>query len=95
MYYIFNPVWKDNNRHKWATFIGDNSICYTHFDSIEDGLEAIKLDGTCLRENNWEIFECDWFGLKRNRIMLKTLYNQGYLSKKINKDEISEIYNFI
>jgi len=90
-YYIFNPIWKDNTRaNKWAEFIGDNSICYTKFASIKDGLIAAKLDGTALREQNWEIFECYFFYKKR--IMIETLYNQGYLLPKITEDSISKIF---
>lgn len=93
MYYKFIPIWKDNSRPgKWGEFIGDNSIVNTKFASISDGLEAARLDRTCLREQNWEILECNW--LTKKRIMLKTLYERGYLSDKIDNDNISEIYNF-
>ena len=92
-YYIFNPIWKDNSQaNRNMFFEGDDTICYTKFNSIEDGLVAAQIDGTGLRETNWEILECGWF-LKK-RIMLKTLYNMGYLSNKIDRDNISLIYNF-
>jgi hypothetical protein len=93
-YYTFNPIWKDNSKKSKSDFyfIGDNSICGTKFKSIQDGLIAAKLDGTGLREENWEILECGW--ILKTRIMLESLYNKGYLSDKIDKDDISLIYNF-
>lgn len=95
MYYKFIPVWKDNSRKNWAYFIGDDSIVHTKFKSIKDGLIAAELDGTCLRENNWEILECTCFGLIQKRITLRTLYDEGYLSPIIDKDNISTTYNFL
>lgn len=104
MYYQFIPIWKDNSlscsekQEKGAFgayFDGDNSIIRTKFNSLKDGLEAARLDGTCLREKNWEIFECSCFGYVKKRIMLKSLQSQGLLSQLVDKDNISEIYNFL
>lgn len=99
-YYHFIPIWKDNSRPHpdpyWGNFefVGDNSIVFTKFNSIEDGLEAAKLDGTALREQNWEILKCKQklFWTIKSRIMLKTLHSQGYLSSEIKRDSISEYY---
>ena len=100
IYYRFIPIWKDNTRPQeldgWTggvAFIGDNRICYTKFSTLEDGIEAARLDGTCLREQNWEIFRCSWF--HKTRIMLKSLWKSGLLAPEINHDNISEYYSFI
>jgi hypothetical protein len=91
MYYIFNPIWKDNTRPGKARFVGDNSICYTKFKSIEDGVLAAKLDQTALRESNWEIWECRFLRRKKP-ITLASLRDLGYLSDKMTIDEIGIIY---
>ena len=103
MYYTFNPIWKDNRIYHpldgWGDgqceFIGDNSICYTHFASIEDGLEAARLDKTALRESNWRIYECSYCGLIKKRIMLKTLFKRGYFSYAFKSDRFGDYYLFI
>lgn len=77
-----------------SSFIGDDTIVRTKFKSIEDGLEATRLDGTGLREINWNILECSWFGLLQKRIMLKSLANAGYISASTKRDHISEFYSF-
>jgi hypothetical protein len=95
MYYKFIPVWKDNSREtRWATFVGNDSIVRTNFASIKDGIEAMRLDGTCLREKNWEVLECSCFGMIQKKIMLKTLYDMGYFSRVISSDNISSYYSF-
>ena len=99
-YYKFIPIWKDNSRphfdSMWGnfTFDGDNSIVNARFNSIEDGLEAARIDATALREQNWEILKCEekFFWTPKSRIMLKTLHSQGYLADKVEKDSVSEIY---
>lgn len=99
-YYQFIPIWKDNSRPQYiegwgrSRFVGDTSIVHTKFNSIEDGLEAAKLDGTALREKNWEVLKCDkgFFFTTRTRIMFRTLYNQGYLSNEVKSDSVSEYY---
>lgn len=91
MYYTFNPIWKDNTRpNKMSTFVGDNRICSTKFRSLEDGFEAARLDGTCFRESNWEVFEHSLFCKKR--IMLKTLQKLGFFSPVVKKDIFGEYY---
>ncbi len=94
MFYKAIPVWKDNSKNKNWEFIGDDTIVHTHFKTIEDAVEAMRLDGTALRERNWEVFECDYFGLIQKRIMLKSLWKLGYFYEKINKDEFGEYYSF-
>jgi len=84
-YYQFIPIWKSNKpRHRKMSggfwFVGDNSICDTKFKSIADGLDAANGDGTLLREENWEIYECSFFGLLKTRIMLGTLERDGLLT---------------
>ena len=99
-FYRFIPVWKDNSRPQhidgWgkSCFVGNDDIVHTKFNSIEDGLESAKLDGTALREQNWEIFKCykGFFTTARVRIMIKTLHDQGHLSNEIKRDSVSEYY---
>lgn len=70
MYYKFIPIWKTRN------FIGCKDIIYTKFASIEDGLVAAEIDGTALREENWNIFEYSFLGLLKKKISLRSLYNK-------------------
>jgi hypothetical protein len=99
MYYQFIPNWKNNSlsRHEkyelklfGGEFIGDDSIVHTKFRTLADGVEAMKLDGTCLREKNWTVLECSFFS--RKRIMLKSLHDMGYFSQELHSDDISEYH---
>jgi hypothetical protein len=99
MYYQFIPNWKNNFLSRYeksnlelfdGQFIGDDSIVHTKFRTLADGVEAMKLDGTCLREKNWTVLECSFFS--RKRIMLKSLHDMGYFLPGLHRDDISEYY---
>ena len=100
-YFTANPWWKDNrlsSREKQRRggfpghFVGDASIVYKKFGTIEAALFAMKEDGTCLREISWDICGHTWF--RHDAIPLAELHRLGYLANGIEKDSISFIYNF-
>lgn len=97
-YFKVIPIWKDNSRPKRigdcpGDFVGDTSILDKVFGTIESALFAMKEDGTCLREKNWEIVGYyGWFGW--HNIPLAELHRLGYLAEKVEKDSHSEYYRF-
>lgn len=71
----------------------ERDLLTNRYDSLEEALNFAKQTGICLREQNWHVYKCSWlFG--KVRISLKTLYNCGLLAEKIDKDDISIIYNW-
>lgn len=100
-YYKAIPLWKDNSRNNVlygcgpVRFVGNNEIVNQKFDSIEEALIAAKNDGTCLRPKNWEFSKHSGiFSRHKTIISVEWLYQNGYLSEKIDSDNISKIYNF-
>ena len=96
------PIWKDNrlsNEEKrnrggfGGRFVGDDSIVYKMFPDIESALSAMKEDGTCLRERNWE-FRGYYGWFFHHDIPLETLQREGFLSDKTEEDSFGKIYHF-
>lgn len=91
MYYQMYPTMFTRNycfNNQWEMDLLTNK-----YDTIQEALNFAKQTKICLREQNWYIYKCSWlFG--KVRISLKSLYDDRYLDKKIDKDEISEIYNY-
>lgn len=78
--YYFNNQW-------------EKDLLTNKYESIKEALNFAKQTKICLRETNWYIYKCSWlFG--KVRISLKSLYDDGELDKKIDKDEFGIIYNY-
>lgn len=78
--YYFNNQW-------------ERDLLTNEYDTLQEALNFAKQTHIALREQNWYVYKCSWlFG--KSRISLKSLYDGGFLSKNIDKDDISIIYNY-